>query len=144
MIKYALRCAQGHRFESWFQSSAAFDRLERSGHVSCAVCGGGGVEKAMMAPQVAGTDKQKAPAETAPLSSPASAAEQAIRELRRQVEANADNVGRDFAREARAIHNGEAPQRAIYGEARGDEAKALIEDGIPVRPLPWRTQRTNS
>jgi hypothetical protein len=77
------------------------------------------------------------------LRAPASPAERALRELRRRIEAVADNVGRDFAREARAIHAGEAPDRPILGEARPDEARALLEEGIPVAPLPWGPRRAN-
>ena len=146
MIKYTLKCEKDHRFESWFQSSEAFERLLVAGHVGCAVCGSLSVEKAMMAPRVTGTKKKAAPRVPAPgpLSAPASAAEQAIKALRRKVEATADNVGKDFATEARAIHNGEAPQRAIFGEARLDEAKSLIEDGVEVLPLPWRSNRAEN
>lgn len=135
MIRYALRCAEGHRFDSWFASGAEYDRLSGSGHLSCAVCGGGGIEKDLMAPRV-GARK-----DPAPLSAPASPAEQALAELRRKIEASSENVGRDFAREARRIHEGEAPARPIYGEAKPAEARALIEDGVPIAPLPWRSGR---
>ena len=64
-----------------------------------------------------------------------------LAELRRKVEENSDYVGKDFAREARKIHLGDAPERAIYGEAKPDEAKALIEDGVPVAPLPFIPSR---
>ena len=147
MIKYALKCAEGHVFDSWFQDSAAFDRLSDAGHLACAVCGGADVAKAIMAPQVsvpakAGASEPAAEA-AGPLSAPASPAEQALQKLRAHVEANSDNVGRNFASEARAIHEGEAPARSIYGEARLDEAKSLVEDGIPVAPLPWGNGKTN-
>ncbi len=137
MIRYALRCTNGHRFDSWFGSGADFDRLSGAGHLACAVCGSGAVEKDMMAPGIG------AAAEPAPLSAPASPAEQALAELRRRIEAEADNVGRDFAREARRIHEGEAPARTIIGEARPADARALVEDGIPVAPLPWISRRGN-
>lgn len=144
MIKYQLQCPDGHRFDSWFSSSADYERLERSGHLSCAVCGGSGISKALMAPRVTTSEEaETAKPAPAPLSAPASPAEQALRALRKKIETEADNVGRDFAREARAMHEGEAPRRAIYGEARPDEARDLIEDGIPVAPLPWRS-RTDS
>lgn len=140
MIKYALKCAKGHDFDSWFQNSAAFDRLKESGLVACAVCGGSDVEKAVMAPRVNVPAKDVA----GPLSAPASPAEQALRELREQVEANADNVGRTFARQARDMHNGDIPARPIYGEARLEDAKSLLEDGVPVAPLPWMgSNKTN-
>ena len=76
-----------------------------------------------------------------PLSAPASPAEQALAELRKHVEQNSDYVGGRFASEARAMHEGSAPERAIYGEARPDEARALIEDGVPVAPLPFNIGR---
>ncbi|MFT3972837.1 MAG: DUF1178 family protein [Amaricoccus sp.] len=140
MIRYALRCDKAHSFESWFGSSADFDRLQAAGHVACAVCGSSAVVKELMAPSVA--SGSAAPVER-PLSAPASPAEQALAELRRRIEAESENVGRDFAREARRIHEGEAPARAIIGEARPAEAKALLDDGIAVAPLPWSSRRTS-
>ncbi len=140
MIKFTLKCAEGHQFESWFQSAGAFDTLKAAGHVSCAVCGSAEVEKAVMALRVT-TGRKKAGAREGALSTPASPQEQALAELRRQVEQNSEYVGLEFAREARAMHEGEAPERAIYGEAKLDEARALIEDGVPVAPLPFRPGR---
>ena len=92
------------------------------------MCGSGKVEKAMMAPQVR-------PGQ--PLSAPAGEAEKKLAEMRKHVEENSDYVGGTFAAEARAMHDGDAPERSIWGEAKMDEAKALIEDGIPVAPLPF-------
>ena len=138
MIKYRLTCDKEHDFESWFSSGADFDRLEKGGLLACAVCGSSQVQKALMAPRVV-TQEEAAK----PLSQPMSPAEQAVRALRAKIEAEAENVGRGFASEARKIHNGEAPERPIYGEARSDEAKALVEDGIPVAPLPWRSGKSN-
>jgi hypothetical protein len=137
MIRYSLRCAKGHAFDSWFQSSAAYDSLRAAGHLSCAVCGGTEVGKALMAPGVATGADQPAPADR-PLSAPASPAEQFLADLRRRIEQGSEDVGGRFAAEARAIHEGAAPQRAIRGEATIADARALIEDEIPVLPLPWR------
>ncbi len=136
MIRYALKCSDGHAFDSWFQSAAAYEKLAAAGMISCAVCGGADVEKAIMAPRVSAGDLP-----SRPLSRPANTAEAAMIELRRKVEENADYVGLSFAAEARAIHEGSAPERAIYGEARVDEARKLIEDGVKVAPLPFRTRR---
>ena len=145
MIQYALKCAEGHSFDSWFQSAAAFDKLAAAELVSCAVCGGTDRDKAVMTPRVSpargaagGSDKEGA---KGPLGRPASPAEQALAELKRKIEANADYVGRSFASEARAMHLGDAPERSIYGEVRPDEARALIEDGVPVAPLPFTPAR---
>jgi hypothetical protein len=139
MIRYSLTCARGHAFDSWFQSAAAFDALQAAGHVACAICGETRVDKALMAPSVAHGDEPR-PA-TRPLAEPQSEVEAALAELRRQIEANSEYVGLGFAAEARAIHEGEAPARAIYGEARADEAKKLLEDGVPVAPLPFLPNR---
>lgn len=151
MINFTLKCANDHRFDSWFQSADAFDKLKAAGMVACAVCGDTSVEKAMMAPRVrparsSAVKPQDTPASDSlsapgPLSAPDSPAEQALKELRDHVEANSDYVGQDFASQARAMHDGEAPERAIYGEAKPDEAKALIEDGVPVAPLPFNIGR---
>ncbi|MBI1418980.1 MAG: DUF1178 family protein [Limimaricola sp.] len=139
MIRYALKCDRDHRFDSWFASADAYDGLSRAGQLACAVCGSGKVEKAVMAPSVA---PETAPQR--PLSAPASPAEQALAELRRRVEAEADYVGDSFVTEARAIAGGDAPDRPIWGEARADEARALAAEGIPVAPLPFTPRRRSN
>ena len=147
MIQFSLKCENDHRFDSWFQSGAAFDKLHAAGLVNCAVCGSSTVSKAMMAPRVSVSDepeKQAKPPAKPKLSAPASPAEQALAELKSFVEKNSDYVGKDFATEARAIHEGESPARPIWGEARGDEAKKLVEDGVPVAPLPFTPTRKSN
>lgn len=144
MIQYSLKCGDGHQFDSWFQSAAAFDKLQNAGMVTCAVCGSVEVKKVLMAPAVrparnaqAPENSQHAPA-AGPLSAPASPAEQMIAELRKQVEENSEYVGKDFAKTARAMHDGDAPEKSIYGEAKLEDARKLLEDGVPVLPLPFR------
>jgi len=146
MIRYALKCGQSHSFESWFQSAAAFETLKAAGHVSCPTCGEMNIEKAIMAPQISKKSKAQTsdPAPQAPapaLSSPQSGAEVALAKIKAHIQANSDDVGMNFATEARAIHEGEAPERAIYGQAKPEDAKALIEDGIPVAALPFLPNR---
>lgn len=130
MIRYTLTCDQGHDFESWFQSASAYDTLAARAMVACTQCGSTEVHKALMAPAVRPTDKTA-------LTAPQSDLEQKLAALRQHVEDNSDYVGLSFAAEARAMHEGTIPERAIYGEARIDEAKKLLEDGIPVAPLPF-------
>lgn len=146
MIRYALHCKNGHDFESWFQSGDAFEKLHRAGMVTCSVCGGDEVEKSLMAPRIGAkkSDDAAQATEERPLSAPASAAEQALTELRKKIEENSDYVGKDFAKEARRMHDGEAPERSIYGEAKPEEARQLIEDGVPVTPLPFTPGRKNN
>src|SRR5690625_4438099 len=164
MIRYSLRCAAGHSFESWFRDSAAFDKLAASDSLACAICGDSHVEKAIMAPALTASERASpAPARSEPtakiagpgnprpgpngaeqpplLSGTAGRVEQALTELRRYLSAKADYVGRGFADEARRIHLGESDERAIWGEASPDEAKALTEEGIPIAPLPFLSRR---
>jgi hypothetical protein len=140
MIRYALRCTAEHRFEAWFASSAEFDRLAASGLVTCAVCGRVEIAKDLMAPAVSAERRDQ---EASQPNLSASEAAQSLRALRRKIEASAENVGRGFASEARRIHAGEAPERPIWGEAPLPEAKALVEDGIPVIPLPFPSRKAN-
>ncbi len=134
MIRYDLTCDKGHAFDSWFAGAAAFDRLVAAGHVGCPDCGSAQVTKALMAPAVV------AKADRA-LSTPRDPRETALAELRAQVEANSDYVGLSFAAEARAMHEGRTPERAIHGEAKMEDARKLIEDGVPVAPLPFLPAR---
>ncbi len=147
MILYSLKCAQDHSFDSWFANAAAFGSLAASGQVCCPVCGSNAVEKMLMAPSVrparrAGKPQIAAPAaQKGALSAPQNPAETALAEMRRQVEAHSDYVGVNFVAEARKMHSGEKPERSIYGEARFDEAKALLEEGIAIAPLPFMPAR---
>ncbi|NOX74369.1 MAG: DUF1178 family protein [Alphaproteobacteria bacterium] len=143
MIRYTLKCDKDHSFDSWFQTAAAFDKLKSAGLVACAVCGSDEVEKAIMAPRVRPARSASKNSQVGTLSQPASPAEQAVAEMRAKIEAKSEDVGDNFADEARAIHEGEAPKRAIIGEATPEAAKSLIDDGIPVAPLPWSSRKTN-
>lgn len=143
MIQYSLKCENDHGFDSWFASADAYDKLAENGMVSCAVCGSTKVSKAIMAPRVRTTKGKEAPA-VPTLPTEKSAVEQAMAEMRAQVEQNSEYVGTNFATEARSMHLGDAPERAIYGEAKPEEAKSLIEDGIPVTPLPFMPTRKSN
>jgi hypothetical protein len=149
MIRYSLRCDRGHEFESWFQSSSAYEQQEKRKLVNCPACGSAKVERAIMAPQIVskkGRDSAApAPAASTDVPAPAStplmmAQERELRaklkELRDHIVKNADNVGERFPNEARKMHYGDIEHRPIYGEASPDEARALIEEGVEVSPLP--------
>ena len=141
MIRYSLKCSAGHGFDSWFQNAAAFSALQAAGQLACPVCGVAHVEKSLMAPTVQlarSGDAAETPTNASPsLREPQSEVEAAMAELRRQIEANSEYVGMNFVTEARRMHAGETPERSIYGEARPDEARKLVEDGLPVAPLPF-------
>ena len=158
MIRYALSCHKGHDFESWFPSSAAYDKQAKRGLVSCPLCGSAKVEKAIMAPRLARKDKSTpimAPVEEAapaPAAAPAPVAmisprekefRAKLKELRDHLTSNADNVGKKFPEEARKMHYGEIEHRSIYGEATPQDAKDLHEEGIEFHPLPVLPEERN-
>jgi hypothetical protein len=128
MIRYALACVAGHEFEGWFGSSADYDEQEARGLLQCPICETRSVAKQIMAPAVAGAKRGQEPAHPMML--------EAMNLLRAHVEETFDDVGDAFAAEARAIHEGRSEKRDIHGRATGKEVAALIEDGIPVAPLP--------
>jgi hypothetical protein len=149
MIRYSLRCERGHAFESWFQSSSAYEAQEKRKLVNCPVCGSPKVERAIMAPQIVSKKGREsavpAPAAatdvTTPTSTPLLMAQERelrakLKELRDHIVKNADNVGERFPNEARKMHYGDIEHRPIYGEASPDEARSLIEEGVEVSPLP--------
>ncbi len=156
MIRYALLCSGNHAFEAWFRDSEAFDVQSEAGLVCCPDCGRAEVRKAVMAPAVrrsAETGRAAAPApeaETpappapvrpepapAPVSDEAFAAVRAaMREIHAKLKRDAVDVGPAFPEQARAIHEGEAPVRAIYGTATDEEVRSLVEDGVGIMPIP--------
>ena len=152
MIRYALACAKGHAFESWFPNSAAYDKQAKRGLVTCPACGDSKVEKAIMAPKLSGTRKRgkasppvAAPDAPAPNDAKAPVAmmspqenelRQKLKELREHLTKNSDYVGKKFPEEARKMHYGEIDHRSIYGEASLKDAKELHDEGIEFHPLP--------
>jgi hypothetical protein len=136
MIRYTLRCDKDHEFEAWFRSSADYDRSAKAGENVCPSCGSAAVEKALMAPAVGRSGKSEKMTLAAAPDPRQVAMRAALKELRQRVTENADYVGDRFAEEARKIHYEEAEPRGIYGEANGEEAKALAEEEIEFHPLP--------
>ncbi len=154
MIRYALVCAKGHGFESWFQNSAAYDKQAKRGLVECPVCGDVEAEKAIMAPRIAGAKKRRKLSVPSPTAdAPAPAAEEVktpvaivspqeqdfrkkLKELREHLTKNSDYVGQKFPDEARKMHYGDIEHRSIYGEATLEDAKEMHDEGIEFHPLP--------
>lgn len=143
MIKFSLICHEGHEFEGWFQSGAAYEAQVAGKQLVCPHCGSHSVDKAIMAPAVAkGTARDERPAAVpeatvpAEMKIPPQELHRLLRQFRQEVHGKAEYVGGKFAEEARRIHFEEAPARGIYGEASADEARELAEDGIPFLPVP--------
>jgi len=142
MIIFDLKCAAGgHVFEGWFGSTADYQDQQDRGLVCCPICGSVEVAKAVMAPAVAAKGNRAAAGGGQELfsSDPASVKRMlaALAAEQKKLLAASDHVGDRFAEEARAIHLGEADARAIHGRATRAQAESLIDDGIPVAPLPF-------
>jgi hypothetical protein len=162
MIKYSLVCDKGHEFESWFADSDAFDTQAKRGFVECPHCRSTKVAKAIMAPRIGRSGKGAPAADVRTPDSGARAADapappqqvallderqQAVRamihELHRRIVETSTDVGTRFPQEARKMHEGEIPHRSIYGQATLEEARALVEDGVPVMPIPALPEERN-
>ncbi len=141
MIVFELICPDHHRFEGWFSSGGDFDAQKGRGLLECPVCGHSGIEKLPTA-KIRRQESASAPAaESAPVpaSVPAAAAAPGMPTLQQVMDfmlVNTENVGKNFVEEARKIHYKEAPERHIRGTATREQAEELIDEGIPVMPLP--------
>lgn len=146
MIVYDLSCSEGHRFEGWFGSSADYDEQRARGLIACPHCGAADVGKAPMAPAVPAKGNTRAevlPSEAArpmanmPMPPEVQKALAALAQAQAEALKQSTWVGDKFAEESRAMHYGEREEAPIHGQATLAEAKALIEEGVPVAPLPF-------
>jgi hypothetical protein len=153
MIHYDLRCGDGHVFDGWFKSSAAFEQQAAAGFLDCPSCASKVVTRALMAPRLsrgAPASEPPAVAEPKPETPPEPSAmsvggppplpdkvRAVLQRIRAEVEQKCDYVGPRFADEARAMHHGKKTPRSIYGETTPDQAEALAEEGIDVARIPW-------
>lgn len=143
MIVYDLKCGNAHVFEAWFGSSADYDDQRSRGLVGCPLCGDVVIEKAVMAPNIA-TSGNIQTAQTAGPIGPngvtpevMKAAMAELAALQKKALEGSTWVGNSFANRARAMHDGDEEHKPIHGQASPEEAKALIEDGVTVAPLPF-------
>jgi len=163
MIVFDLRCEDNHVFEAWFQNSDAYDAQARQGQVECPFCGNCNVTKSLMSPNIPakGTEQNSTTSDSIQFSSMenamvaasanvpdamAASAEDVKRALehmhttmkkyRDHVKKECEYVGENFAKEARAIHDGDAEIRGIYGEATLEETEELLNDGVDILPVP--------
>ena len=140
MIVFDLRCSRAHVFEAWFGSSGAFEDQRARGLLSCPLCGDGDIGKAVMAPNIpAKGNRQNAPVVPGEAPSPEvmKAAMQALAEAQAKALEKSEWVGKAFADRARAMHAGETDYAPIHGEATAVEAKALVDEGVAIAPLPF-------
>ena len=150
MIVFDLICDAHHVFEAWFGSSGDYEDQRKRGLLACPLCGSAAIEKAVMAPRVSAKGNRSVASEApssgsvdvalSPQAPPPAEIKAMMRELAKaqsEMLASSENVGAKFADEARGIHLGDRPKRAIHGRTTPDEARSLMEEGVPVAPLPF-------
>ncbi|WP_010543339.1 DUF1178 family protein [Sphingomonas elodea] len=135
MIVFDLKCSGEHVFEVWFKSSSAYEEQRAQGLIACPYCGDSTVTKAVMAPAVAPKGNQLAEKKAPAKPEAFKAALAAIAQIQAKQLETSQWVGRAFAEKARSMHSGETPEAPIHGQATLEEAKALVEEGVPVAPL---------
>ncbi|TXL67180.1 DUF1178 family protein [Zeimonas arvi] len=148
MKVFNLACGHDHRFEGWFASAEDFDGQLERGLIECPVCGDRAIRKLPSAPRLNLSGATEPAAMRAPgkpetaVPAPAGAAPtpqqlQAMwMKLARHLVANTEDVGENFAEEARRIHYQESPERGIRGVATAEERAELADEGIEVFAFP--------
>jgi len=153
VIRYSLVCARAHEFDAWFRDIATFDDQAANCALTCPFCQSTDIQKGVMAPHVA-----RAVPETHAAPPPQSRAadgdgggdavatsltekdhsdlREKLRDLREKILATTEDVGERFPAEARKMQDGDRAPRAIRGRATLEEAKALIDEGVAVLPVP--------
>jgi len=143
VIHFSLICEHEHEFDSWFANNNAYDEQKQAGLVTCPFCGSQKIQKQLMAPSIStktnrtGDPGNQHQAMLSARHDPViSEITENIRKMRQHVSENAEDVGKNFAKEAREIHYEEKPARNIYGQATFDDARLLLEEGVNVMALP--------
>ena len=139
MIKYNLACECGNSFESWFASSSEFDSLLKKKMIKCIYCESSSVKKTLMAPRL--TRKSNQILKKTKL---AKNIKKQLRNFKKYIEKNCENVGEKFSQEARSIHYDKKTSKGIYGKATPEETSELIEEGIDVCTVPWLDDKSEN
>jgi hypothetical protein len=132
MIKYQLRCKCEHEFEGWFPSGKEYTRQKNKGMIQCPMCDSTSVDKAIMAPSVKKSNSKKLPDDYMVMGD---SAESILRKLNKKIKKDFQDVGKNFAKEARKAHKGKRDQK-FYGTTTKDEANKLLDEGIDLFAVP--------
>ena len=135
MIVFQLICAAEHQFEGWFASAGDFDSQHECGMLACPSCGSPQVRKLLLA-KIGRADAKEHPEAPLPGKMTAKAALPDLSQLIDHILLTTEDVGVDFASEARRMHAREVPARGIRGQASAEESEALKGEGIQVFSLP--------
>ncbi len=137
MILFDLDCENKHQFEAWFPSSIKYDEQRKKKLINCPFCNSSNIKKALMAPNLNVSSKGKDSKDVILQNKNKKSLEVNIKKIKKLIEKNTEDVGKNFAEEARKIHYGEKDSRSIRGETTKKEAKDLLEEGIPCVGMPW-------
>lgn len=137
MIIFDLTCSNNHTFEGWFSSPGSFEQQLQSGLVACPFCGSAEIRRVPSAIHLTSSsaeNKEKTGSTVAV--NPQGELLGAYRKLVSAILATSEDVGSQFAEEARRIHYLESPARSIRGQATEQEFDSLREEGIEVLRVP--------
>ena len=140
MILFDLKCENNHTFEGWFASNSNYEEQLKKKMIVCPYCNSTKIKKSLMAPNINTKSISKNNIKNNKKAIAQKNLENQIKKFRKYIEKNTDNVGKNFAEEARKIYYGETKSRPIRGESTEKETKELIEEGIPFSKLPWQTK----
>ena len=140
MIKYNLKCKNKHEFESWFSNSKEFEKLRSKKIIECIYCKSKTIEKSIMSPLV--LNKEEKIKKEKHLQDFKKVQKELVK-IRKFVEKNFENVGKDFPREVRNVYYDNRKNKNIYGQATPEETEELKEEGIEVTSIPWVDKSDN-
>ena len=135
MIKYNLKCQNGHEFESWFSNSEEFEKLKKRNLLECIFCSTRKVDKSIMAPMISNPKKNNDQAKT--IEKDFQKEKDKLLQLRKYIENNFDYVGKDFSKKVREVYYDNKKEKAIYGTTTPEEREELAEEGIDLLSIPW-------
>ena len=140
MIVYDLNCENGHTFEVWFASSEQYEKQNRKKLINCPICNSNKIKKALMAPNLKGTKKSNQSFNEKKAAQENKMFRNKLKEFKKFIESNTEDVGKNFTEEAKKIYYGEKKSRPIRGETTKEQAEELIDEGIPIAQLPWSSR----
>ena len=135
MIKYNLKCNKNHEFESWFADSNEFEKLNKKKLLECIYCSSKKITKSIMSPMVSGTKNNKN--ELVELNTNQQKEKNNLIKIRKYIENNFENVGKNFSNKVREIYYDKKSKKAIYGTTTAEEREELADEGIDLLSIPW-------
>tara|TARA_E500000178_G_C16726145_1_gene619418 strand:+ start:71 stop:493 length:423 start_codon:yes stop_codon:yes gene_type:complete len=135
MIKYNLKCSNGHEFKSWFSESNEFEKLNKKKLLECIYCSSKNIKKSIMAPMVSGGKLKEDNMNI--LNEKLSRKKNELLQIRNYIEKNFEFVGDKFSEKVREVYYDKKNKKTIYGTTTKEEREELAEEGIDLLSIPW-------